>query len=107
MRAILIDAKNRTVNEIDIERGLPAMYAAIGCDLVELVRMGDGYDLWIDEEGAINGTDYGFIFGSQYCGNGLLLDSDDDGECQPSTASLAFVRACVAFTVSREIAEAL
>lgn len=37
----------------DGELSLEQMYAAIGCDVVELVRVGEGADLWCDEEGLL------------------------------------------------------
>lgn len=33
------------------------LYAAIGCRAFDLVRLEDGIDMWVDDEGAINGSD--------------------------------------------------
>jgi|SRR5579863_3185629 len=98
MRAILIDAKQRIIREVDWEGDvLPAMYSAIGCKLVEPVHYGE-HDLWVDEEGMINDLDYGFVFrGHRYFGNGPILSSDKDGESVAALVDVAFVRRAVKF----------
>jgi hypothetical protein len=39
-------------------RFLSFAYAAIGCDLVERIRMTHDMDMWIDEEGLLTGQPY-------------------------------------------------
>jgi hypothetical protein len=73
------------------EVGLNEMYSAIDCDYVELSRLTNELDLWVDEEGFINGASQrigafqvqdadGEVLGQNfYAGRGLILSADDDG----------------------------
>jgi hypothetical protein len=51
MRAILIDAVEKTVTEIDMDGKLQSLYRLLGCNLVEAVELDDRHSLWVDEEG--------------------------------------------------------
>lgn len=37
-------------------RVLEGLYRVIGCRCVDVVRLGEGLDMWVDDEGMINGT---------------------------------------------------
>lgn len=59
MRGILINPCNRTITEIEVQPGLEGLYEALRADpsfsdVVELVRLAPGLDLWIDEEGNLS-----------------------------------------------------
>lgn len=67
------------------------MYAAINCDLVEVVsnRLPGPHDIWIDEEGAIRGDADERVFfalrtGQVLCGRALVL-AHSNGDCAPCT----------------------
>jgi hypothetical protein len=98
MRAIFIDATPKTVAEIDHSGTLEDMQKTIGCASVRLITVGnedEDHDLWIDDEGIGKA---GLIYGKhEVSGNGLLLDSDDDGESAPSTVDIEDARAKVRF----------
>jgi len=61
MKALLIDSKTQTIQEIQIEK-FDELYKLIGCELVEAIRLGkaskDGNEItmWVDEEGLLNTT---------------------------------------------------
>jgi hypothetical protein len=84
MKGILIDAKNKQVIPVKIAGDLASMYLTLGVSMVEIgwTDQRTGETLWVDEEGKINGTDYGFIIagGLRIVGNGLILGSDMYGE---------------------------
>jgi hypothetical protein len=89
---VLIDPINGvTIKEFGGEIGLDEMYSAIDCEYVELSVLTDELDLWVDEEGFINGaTQRVGVFQVQdadgerlgqpmYAGKGLILASDNEG----------------------------
>lgn len=81
-KAILIDPNTHTVSLIDLPAAnLAAMYAAIGCDTVDLVRITEELDLWVDDEGLLVAEPllWKFPGTSPYAGKGLLLTSDARG----------------------------
>lgn len=61
MKALLIDSKTQTIQEIQIQK-FEELYKLIGCELVEAIRLGkaskDGNEItmWVDEEGLLNTT---------------------------------------------------
>src|SRR5215475_4686667 len=53
MSCALVLDPNGGIREIDLSEGdsLPAMYAAIGCHTVDVVRLTTQLDMWIDDDG--------------------------------------------------------
>lgn len=88
MRGILINPVNRTITEIDVKPGLQGLYAALRADAafsgtVELVRVTDAVDLWIDEEGNLGADRPVFNFGHQpVAGAALILGNDGEGDSE-------------------------
>jgi hypothetical protein len=78
MKAIFIDAKNRQISYNDNKGQLEDLYRILEVDMVQIAEYWDNGDtLWVDEEGLINGTDFGFqINGKQYVGNGLIYGTN-------------------------------
>jgi hypothetical protein len=65
MRAILINPEDQTVTEIDIEKGLPAIYAQIGnnCSTFECpFTYPNGDTIYCDEEGLYHENIGGFMY---------------------------------------------
>jgi hypothetical protein len=95
MKAILINAKEKTITEVQLEEkdSLQAMYDLLGVELIETVPFADLPNnpflefedmLIVDEEGLINGTDYGFKIHYRdglypLMGNGLIIGCDKEG----------------------------
>lgn len=75
MKGIFIDAKNREVFIVNTKGQLEDLYLILGVNMVEIGKYWENGDtLWVDEEGLINGTDFGFqLDGIDYLGNGLIL----------------------------------
>jgi hypothetical protein len=105
MRAILIDAANQIVKEIDLQPDcqedlLESMYREIGSTILDLIRV-DDHDLWLDEEGHEKATPYGFSINSAdrehiFFGNGLILTSAGD-KCTPARWRVESVAKVVGF----------
>ena len=78
MKAIFIDAKNQQVSIIETKAQLEDKYLILDVNMVEIGKYYENGDtLWVDEEGLINGTDFGFqLDGIDYMGNGLILGTN-------------------------------
>lgn len=85
IKAILIDAENKKVELIDILPGLAPIYKTIKVQYIEVAYLPESYGkhhLYVDEEGMINGTEYGFWMkgiGQPFFGNGIIFSSDKEG----------------------------
>jgi hypothetical protein len=97
MKAILIDAKNKQVREIEVENDFRKIQEAIGVQYFTIVGLPDTTDvLYVDDEGLINGTDFGFYFkGELYFGNGLILGTCAGGESCSTTLTVKEVESCM------------
>ena len=80
MRAIKIDPVAKTITEIDLKknpnRTLEELYGIIGCDLVQLVQLDDGFILVCDEEGKLKPITGAFTFlgwGTVIAGTAIVL----------------------------------
>ncbi len=102
MRAILIDAKQRIIREIDLKPDakndlIIALRSEIGCRKERVVPFGS-HDLWVDEEGKLKDLTYGFLVDHDpYHGNGLILSSGSEGESIAASVDVAVVRKAVKF----------
>jgi hypothetical protein len=55
MNVILIDPATQTITEIQIEKGIAAIYAAMNCEMFECpVEFPNGDVMYCDEEGKLN-----------------------------------------------------
>ena len=94
VKALLINPEKETITEIELEYGdkmLQELYRVIGCDSVEAMRSSllmDGRlksdDVWIDDEGLLKEQKHfwSLPYYSQWiAGNGVIMDTDEDGEC--------------------------
>lgn len=86
-----IDPREKSIKKVEFTKesvGLKDMYSSLECDMVERVALNNTTDLWIDEEGAINGASdrIGFfdIGEHQFVGKGLICGLDyEEGESVP------------------------
>lgn len=121
IRGILIDPETRAVGEVLIARdadgcSLDAMYAALGCDTVDVVRGAlrglpsrPEDDVWIDDNGLFRPEEAGCFqlpdWLSAVVGPGLILGYDADGNCTDHTltaADLELLRGSVRFLSRKE-----
>jgi len=113
MRAILIDAVEKTVTEVETDGKLQSMYHLLGCDLVEPVRLDEHHSLWVDEEGLLTAEPGPFFafrgMERPYPLKGLIL-GDRDGNNTDAIVPLDVVQSVtlwpnVAFAGFEEINE--
>ncbi len=99
MKAILIDAVNRTVTEIQIENELHAFYEKIGCRLIQMLDIGESHALCVDEEGKLRDWKAGFRLAgsSTLAGNALIVGTNDDGNFTDCKAPLCLFSRNVEF----------
>lgn len=78
MKAIFINAKEQSVSIVENKGQLEDLYNTLNVDMVEIARYyPNGDTLWVDEEGLINNTDFGFqLDGIDYMGNGLIYGTN-------------------------------
>jgi hypothetical protein len=111
MKAILVDAVEKTVSEVDYDNTLDHAYRLLRCDIVDVVRVSDGNVMFIDDEGLLTAEsdDSPFILfrsGWTFAGSGLIVgDADDDGETTPCTVDADDVRDGVVFATRKELRE--
>ncbi len=83
IKAVKIDPTARTVSDIEIDKGLAATYAAIGCQVVTRVVLDKQNDLWLDDNGLLHDPQpEKFLIGKYpqpLAGVGLVCGYDDEG----------------------------
>jgi hypothetical protein len=95
MRAILIDAVNHTVTEIQHKGDLEAIYRSINVEMIEVGHYDQetGDTMYVDEEGLINGTEFGFtLFNREYMGSGIIFGSTPEGENAAAVTDLKKIK---------------
>ena len=87
IRAILIDPFAKSVTEVQVQTGLKHFYELLGCDLVDVVRFGNGVDGWLDDEGLFKDPQAFFTIGAYpqpLAGKVLLCSHDEEGNTMPA-----------------------
>ena len=101
MRAIIVNSKDRSITETDIDGSLKTLQHIVG-GLIEPVSQGldDNHHCYVNEEGLLNDPQYFFMFRDGHqplAGNGVILSSTDDGFEAPCALSLDWVKERVTF----------
>ena len=88
MKAIFIDAENHKVSLVNNKGQLEDKYLLLKVNMVEIGKYyTNGDTLYVDEEGLINGTDFGFILdGKRFMGNGVIYGTDRMSPEDPADA---------------------
>jgi hypothetical protein len=95
MRAILIDAVNHTVTEIQHKGDLDGIYRSLNVEMIEVGHYDQetGDTMYVDEEGLINGTEFGFtLFNREYMGSGIIFGSTPEGENAAAVTDLKTIK---------------
>lgn len=109
MRAILIDAVEKTVTEVEYNGDLATAYRLLRCDLVEIVDVGPEVDMFVDEEGLLKSDQTFFVLsnGAVFAGSGLLVGkSDEQGNSTATDTPTESVAAHVRFATREELLQA-
>ena len=101
MRAIVINAKDRTVTLAEIDGSLKALQQIVG-GLIQPVYDGldDAHHCYVNEEGLLNSPEHFFMFRDGHqplAGNGVIVGSGLIADEAPCTLSLDWVRERVTF----------
>lgn len=89
IKGLLITAGQTRDITIDSKDTVTAIAEAIGCDIFTVVGLQDGIDVYVDDEGLINGSSLNLALTivahrlgcpAVLFGNGLVVSIDDDGE---------------------------
>ena len=96
MRAIIINAKDRTITEIEIDGSLQSLQQIVG-GLIESVYDGldDNHHCYVNEEGLLEQPRHFFMFKDGHqplAGNGVILASTDDGDEAACTLPLDWIK---------------
>ena len=99
MRAIFIDAVNGKVEEIQVENELHAIYQQLGCNMIEVVPLGNDFLLICDEEGRLRDLKVGFRLadGEGIAGNGLIVCDNGSGDFTDSRIPAGVVECITTF----------
>ena len=99
MRAIFINAVGRKVEEIEIENELEAFYEKIGCEMIEVLRIGGNHLAIVDEEGKLRNWEAGFRFPKSegIAGNALIVCGKRNGDFTDAKAPVELFQLCTTF----------
>jgi hypothetical protein len=100
MRAIIVNSKDRTITETEIDGSLKSFQQIVG-GLIEAVYQGldDNHHCYVNEEALLDNPQYFFMFTDGHqplAGHGVMSSTDDGGEA-PCTLSLDWVKERVTF----------
>ena len=109
MKAILIDAKNRTVEDFEYDGNWKTIAPTIGASLFTAVTgLPNGDDIYVDDEGLLTADENtGWFMFPWYpaplCGSGLILGVNDEGETIATKSTAEFYREKVQFMNSQAV----
>lgn len=94
---VVIDPLTKSIEKVPFADNvvqLDDMYSSLECDMVERIRLNSFIDLWIDEEGMINGAAdrVGFfnLSENQFVGKGMICGfSFEEGDSVPMSEEVA------------------
>ena len=95
MKGILIDAYNTNIREVEVPKGIQAIYDLIHVETFECVRIDENNICYVDEKGLINGTRVGFMlsfYPQPLMGSGLILGCNEEGESVDTTLTVERVQ---------------
>ena len=103
MRAIYINVRDKEITEIELEKGIDAIYEKLECTVFTCPLIDTkGDSLYVDDEGLLNDNSPGSFFHLGYptqplFGHGLIIGTDDEGESTDAKVSLENVKALISF----------
>ena len=99
MRAIFINSVDRKVEEVQVENKLEAFYNQIGCEMIQVLRIGGNHLAIVDEEGRLRDWKAGFRFPKSegIAGNALIVCENKKGDFTDATAPVELFQICTQF----------
>ena len=103
MKAVLIDAVNKKIEEVEHDGTLESIYKFTKCSLVDRFYVNKEC-VYIDDEGLFNSPNIGFYYnGYLYRGNGLMVGTNlDDGSDSEVEMSLEDAKKLFSFPVCKD-----
>ena len=108
-KAILINVKNETIEEVLIGEGIEPIYEAIEVDCFDVVGFDEKNDVYVDDNGLLNLSPSSKFFSIEgyhqpLAGNGLIMGiNHDNGESIDTTLSVEYIKSIVKFHTMSEI----
>lgn len=96
-KAILINALEGTISQVEVGE-YTDIYKHCDFQIFTTVGLGNGETLYVDDEGFINGTQYGFTiegYSQPLMGNGLILGSTAGGDSKDTAFTAEAIKAKV------------
>jgi len=101
IRGILIDVHNLTVQEVAFKNNLLSFYRLLNCDVITTAPYpyDDHHDIVVDDESLLKELQNFFAISpeEEYCGNGLIIRSNSDGEWVSHSLDVEAVRKQITF----------
>lgn len=106
MKAILINASNRTVTEVEYDGNFRNLQKLIGCDCFTLAPLNsenaaDDVSLFVDDEGLLKAPEEFFHIAGvtlyPLAGNGVILGVDYEGNSVDSPVDVADIESRIVF----------
>lgn len=80
IQTILIDPYDQSLSYIDIEESnLDNYYSAMQCSCFDVVTLGGGVIMYVDDEGLLKDNMYFSLDSSNYAGRSILANETEDG----------------------------
>ena len=108
-KAILINVKEETIEEVIIGEGIEPIYEAIEVDCFDVVGFDEKNDVYVDDNGLLNLTPSSKFFSIEgyhqpLAGNGLIMGIDHEtGESIDTTLSVDEIKSRVKFHTLFEV----
>lgn len=109
MKAILIDAFEKQVREVEYDGSLESAYSLLRCDTIDVIRVDDRNDMIVDDNGLLvhEEDDSPFIAfpgGQKIAGSALVVGvADDNGDTTATSLTAEFIEDAVKFTTLGEL----
>ena len=101
MKAILIDVKTQEIKEVEHDGELQNIYDLLDCRTIDIVKIDDVNDIFVDDEGILTDNLYFEYSVSdrvfQLAGSGLVLGYNKEGETIGTTLTIEDVKGKVRF----------
>jgi len=90
---ILIDPHDQSISRVDIDGSLESIYEVLQCRVMDIMRLGEGVDLIMDDEGRLNNQNRWFSWGgNSFAGRCLVASSNEDGDTLSCPISISNIK---------------
>ena len=90
---ILIDPYDQSISRVDIDGSLESIYEVLQCRVMDIMRLGEGVDLIMDDEGRLNSQNRWFSWGgNSFAGRCLVASHNEDGDTLSCPISISNIK---------------